>query len=304
MELRHIRYFIAVAEELHMGRAAKRLHISQPPLSMQIAALESELGLKLFSRLNRRLTLTAAGSEFLRHAYHVLDDVSLAAASAKRGETGESGSLSVGFVAAFSYSYLPTILQAYRTAFPGVALALHETAGDQQQGALRAGRLDIGFLRPPIAAEELYSEVILRESFVVAFPEGHELFSDPVSPASLKDERFIMNRQRPGWRVRDQTIELCRNAGFAPKIAHEALELHTLIGLVSGGLGVAIVPTSAKFLGIRGVQYASMSPGGMSPEAEIAMVWRRDDQSPQVGNFRTITTRVMNRPRSRKGPSV
>lgn len=307
MELRHIRYFVAVAEELHMGRAARRLNMSQPPLSMQIAALEGELKLKLFSRLNRRLSLTLAGSEFLRHAYHVLDDVSLAAASAQRVQSGESGSLDVGFVAAMSYSYLPAVLKAYQATFPDVALVLHEMAGTQQQGALRTGRLDIGFLRPPIVSDQMHSEVVLRESYLVAFPADHRLFADPISPAVLQDERFVMMKQRQGWRVRDQSMELCLNAGFTPKIGQETLELHTMIGLVSGGLGVAIVPASARFLGIGGVRYATLAPDILSPEAEIAMVWRGDDESPQVRNFRAVTTRVMGphaQPRARSAAAT
>ncbi len=293
MELRHIRYFIAVAEELHMGRAAKRLHISQPPLSMQIAALEKELGAKLFLRGSRRLTLTPAGQEFLKHAYHVMADVSLAITSSRKISSGESGTLTLSFIAAMAYSYLPPILKRFSEQFPEVLLLLDDMSGAQQIDALRGGRLQVGFVRPPVADEELSSEIVVKEPYLLAMPEHHPKRRDAVHLPDFSAEKFIMVPARPGWRVHDQSMEICKSAGFTPKVIHEAREVHTLVSLVSAGLGVALVPSSARRLGIAGVRYASLQSDHYLPEAEIAMVWRHEEASPTVHNFLTVARNVL-----------
>ncbi|MCK9510569.1 MAG: LysR family transcriptional regulator [Pigmentiphaga sp.] len=291
MELRHIRYFVAVAEELHMGRAAKRLHISQPPLSMQIANLERELGLQLFLRVGRGLELSDAGREFLKHAYYLLDGVGLAVRATQRANQGEVGELALGFVAAMSYSYLPEVLRSYRRRYPNVAMTLHEWVGAQQLQALGDGRLHVGLLRPPVEQPGLTSEIILREPYLVALPYDHPLTGDPLPLEALSREPFIMFPQRIGGRFYEHAMALCHHAGFTPKVVHEATQLHTIVGLVGGGLGLAIVPASARLLSMQGVRYAGLADGHLA--AEIAMAWRTDDKAPATLNFLAVARTIL-----------
>lgn len=292
MELRHLRYFVAVAEELHFGRAAKALHISQPPLSMQIGNLESELGLKLFNRVGRSITLTAAGCEFLEHSKSVLAQVGLAVRAAERVNRGEVGEVSVGFISPLSYSYLPWLLREFRKRYPDVDLILHEMTIQQQVQALLEGRLQLGLLRPGIDSPELSSEVVLREPYVVVLQDEHRLAAcESIDIGMLKGDAFIMYPRRIGGRFLTQVMTMCHDAGFSPNVSQETTQMHTMVGLVSAGLGIAIVPASIQALQMDRVVYRTLS--GTTTTAEIAIAWRCDESSPAVRAFSAVVRELI-----------
>lgn len=284
MELRHLRYFIAVAEELHFGRAAERVHIAQPPLSKQIRQLEEEIGVKLFHRTKRRVRLTPAGSVFLDEARQVLDLCERAVRSARRAEKGEIGRLVLGFVSSATYSFVPSALRTYRNLFPDVELVLRELTTDQQLDALRGGVVHVGFLRQPISDPMLQIETIFQEPLVVALPADHALASFPkITLERLSTEPFVMFSRQQGTTYYDQILSLCHQGGFSPKVAQEAVQMPTALGLVSVGVGVALVPASVQNLQMAGVVYRHLTE--VSQTTELAMAWRLNDDSPALLAF-------------------
>ncbi len=284
MELRHLRYFVAVAEELHFGRASERLHISQPPLSHQIRQLEEEIGVKLFHRTKRRVLLTHAGKIFLEEARQILDLSAKAVQEAQKAERGEIGRLVIGIVVSATYSLAPPILRSFRERFPEVELILREQTTDQQLDALQKGNISVGFLRQPARNDALYFETILREPFMVALPADHVLAAGSrVSLDMLATEPFIMFSRRQGPTFYDQIMSLCNQAGFSPTVAQEAVQMPTVLGLVSVGLGIALVPASVQNLQMTGVSYRVLT--GVTQTTELAMGWRREDESPVLRAF-------------------
>lgn len=284
MELRHLRYFVAVAEELHFGRAAARLGLAQPPLSQQIRQLEGELGLMLLRRTNRRVALTDAGWIFLEESRQVLARVDRAADLARQAARGAAGRIAIGFVGSATYETVPRVLRRYRERFPAVEIALRQLTTAEQVGALRDGGIQVGFLRPPVAADDLDIETIRREPFVVALPEGHPLAGGGRVPlAALRDESFVTYPRRFGPGLYDRTMILCARAGFTPRIVQEAVEMQTIVGLVAGGIGLALVPAAVRALRNEGVIYKDLR--GLTPYVELAVAWRRDDPSTVLGAF-------------------
>jgi DNA-binding transcriptional LysR family regulator len=284
MELRHLRYFVAVAEELHFGRAAERLHLAQPPLSRQIRQLEAELGVRLLERTKRRVQLTSAGQVFLREARDILAQVDHAADLARQAARGETGQLAVGFIGAASYSVLPVVLQAFRARFPQVALALQELTTAQQLAALREGRLQVGFVRPPVEDPRLAAETILREPLLVALPRAHRLAGrSAVALDALAREPFVLFPRPLGPGLYDQIMALCQRAGFAPRVTQEARQMQTITRLVGAGIGVSLVPSSVQNLRGFGVAYRPLADA--TPDVEMALAWRRDDPSEVLQRF-------------------
>lgn len=291
MELRHLRYFVAVAEELHFGRAARRLHMSQPPLSQQIAALEREMGTQLFRRGGRRVELSAAGQVFLQHAREILSHADFAVRVAQGVDRGEDGELAVGFVGSIAYTLLPWILREFIRRAPKVALMLHEQTIEMQIRSLEDGRLNVGLLRPPIHNPDLEVKTIFVESFVVALPVGHPLSRRQIVPvADLKNESFITFPRRMGGRFYEEIIGLCRRAGFAPNVVQEVTQMHAAVGLVSAGIGIAIIPSSLQVFKIGGVTYRPIDDHEAT--AEIAVTWRRNDSSPVISRFIEVAQEV------------
>lgn len=242
MELRHLRYFVTLAEELHFGRAAERLHIAQPPLSQQIRQLETELGFELFHRTKRSVKLTEAGKVFLSEVQQILKQLEQAIQIGRQTSRGEMGQLIVGFVSSSAYNILPPILRTFRNCVPGVSLELHELTTHEQLQWLRDGRMDVGFVRSPIEDDIFSFEVIFAESLVVALPETHLLAKDKsVSLRSLASEPFILFPRLLAPGLYDLIISLCQQAGFSPSVTQEAIQMQTIVSLVAGGLGVAIV---------------------------------------------------------------
>ncbi|MEO8164157.1 MAG: LysR family transcriptional regulator [Betaproteobacteria bacterium] len=277
MELRHLRYFVTVAEELHFGRAAAKLHISQPPLSMQIRALESELGVTLLTRTQRHVSLTQAGVALLAEARHILARVEQAVLTTKRAGRGEIGELAIGFISVADYNVLPIVLREFRRRFPLVNLSLRESTSDAQIRDLLAGVIDVGFVLPPINEPALDSLSILREPLIAALPEKHPLARKrgKLALEKLKDAPFILFPRPNAPGLYDDVVSCCKAAGFSPRVEQEAIQMQTIVSLVSAEMGVALIPASLTNLQRTGVTYKSLLGG--SPLTEVHLAWRRGD---------------------------
>src|SRR6478609_207556 len=263
MEIRHLRYFVAVAEELHFGRAAQRLHIQQPPLSRQIQDLENELGFPLFERSRRRVELTPAGTALLGRARQVFDALDVAIHDARSASEGESGRLVVGYPSSLAYSGLTELLRAFRTRFPSVEISLREQPPADQIDGLKAGRLDVGFVRTSL-------DELAQEPFVL-FPRAR-------GPAFF-----------------DQLMALCGRAGFTPRIVQEAAQLD-IVSLVAAGFGVSIMPSSMRNFRRPGLVFRAIVG---APQVELLIVWRHQNLSPALHNFVDLV-RVLGVNRQRK----
>ncbi|MGU0765333.1 LysR substrate-binding domain-containing protein [Pseudomonas aeruginosa] len=293
MELRHLRYFIAVAEELHFGRAAERLGISQPPLSQQIQALEEEIGARLFERTNRRVELTDAGRLFLDESRQVLAQVDKAVLLARRAHLGELGELKIGFTSSAPFtSTIPGSIHAFRKAYPDVHLDLQEMSSRQVLKALLEESLQVGVIRPLALPDAVHWVELFREPLVAVLRADHPLAAgseDGLAIAALAEEPFVFFPRSYGTGLYDQVIALTRQAGFSPRIAQEASEAMTIIGLVSAGLGVSILPASFRRTRVDGVVYRTLS----DPEATTAvwLVRRQNEGSPLALSFIDLVTR-------------
>lgn len=284
MELRQLRYFVAVAEELHFTRAAARLGIAQPPLSQQIRGLEREIGVQLFHRTKRRVELTEAGRVLLQGARRVLAEAERAEEDASRAARGEVGHLAIGFVGTAAVDVLPRVIRDYRNRFPDVRLTLHQLPTEQQVTRLRSGEIQVGFVRLPVADASLSVDTVLREAVLAVVPEDHRLAElGEIELRELADERFILFPRSFGPGLHDRIVRLCNAAGFSPRIDQEAVEMHTIAGLVAAGLGVSLVPESTRKLRQEGVRYLDL--GGTKPIWELAVARRRSDESALVGHF-------------------
>ncbi|MFN6572223.1 LysR family transcriptional regulator [Nostoc minutum NIES-26] len=285
MELRHLRYFIAVAEELHFSKAAERLHIAQPPLSQQIQQLEAELGVELFHRKTKRqVQLTQAGQVFLQETYQLLAHLEKAIELTQRMGRGEKGQLRVGFTSLVTYNLLPQILRKFREKYPEVELVLQELTTTQQEQALQNRHIHVGFAHPPLEDNTLNQECIQQEPLVVALPETHPLTQQERIPMrSLADEFFIMFPRHLGPGLYDQIVSLCQQGNFSPKITQEAIQMQTIIGLVSAGMGIAIVPSSLQNLQRSGVIYRPIEE--KTPLIETTIVWQEEEITPVLSEF-------------------
>lgn len=287
MELRHLRYFVSVAEHLHFGRAAAALHISQPPLTRQIKQLEQELGVTLFARNNRNVELTAAGKLALEHAHALLaqaDNLGLRTREVARGGSGE---LSIGFVSVADYSVLPPLLKQFRARYPGVTLRLREATSDVQLGALRSDRLDVGIVLGPVNDAQLNFRAVFREPLVAALPATHRARALERLPlAVLAAEPFIMFPRPLATGLYDDIIGTCNRAGFSPSIGQEAIQMQTIVSLVSVGMGVALVPASLMHLRRTGVIYRGLQE--KTPMVTTGLAWKQGNGAAMLGNFLAI----------------
>ncbi len=292
MELRHLRYFVTVAEELHFGRAAERLGIAQPPLSQQIKALEQEIGVALLSRSKRQVRLTAAGKAFLGEARKTLALAEQAVRSARRAARGETGRLEVGYVSSAVYGEIAAIFRQMRSRYPDIALVLQDLSSEEQVEAMLAHRLDIGLVRPPVVgAESLQVQSICREPLAVALPQSHHLARrKAIALEELAGESFLQVARRHGPGFYDQLIRICARAGFSPRIVQEARTVHTIINLIDGAMGVSIVPASLHSFQPAGVVYRPLK--APAPTTELAAMWRPDDASPALRSFLEIVWQV------------
>jgi DNA-binding transcriptional LysR family regulator len=285
VELRQLRYFVAVAEELHFRRAAERLHISQPPLSQQIRALEEELGFTLLLRTRRRVELTPAGAAFLRDARALLGELDGAVATARRIDAGQAGRLRINFVGSALLSIVPGTVERFRRSRPGVELELRERPTVDQLRAVRAGVADVALVRPPIEGDdELRVQTVLRERTVAALPAGHPLAAlSRVPLRRLAAEPLVLfpREQAPGYH--DLLIDSLAGAGGAiPRVIQYAPEMLTIIGLVAAGTGVSLVPESVQRLALDGVTYRPVSG---APRSELVAITRAGDHAAVVRAF-------------------
>lgn len=297
MELRHLRYFLAVAEEGHITRAAERLGIQQPPLSQQIKALESELDVQLFRRQPRGVELTEAGRVFLADARAVLAQVDHAVAATRRTARGEQGRIAVGLTS--SASFHPAVVRAirsYRDANPLVALALEEGGTAELVEAVRREQLDAAFIRTPVGdVSELVVTPLLNEDMVAALPTGHPLARGKPREArplaAFADETFILYRRRLGPGLYDAIIAACHRAGFSPRIGQEAPRMFSTLNLVAAGLGVSIIPASMQRLHMDGVAYRRLKGDPVS--APLRLVCRQGDDAAALGRFVELVRRTV-----------
>lgn len=282
VDLRRLRYFIAVAEELHFGRAARRLNISQPPLSVQIRTLEQELGTSLLTRSQRRVSLTEPGRVLLDDARRLIGQAEAAVVNTRRAARGEFGQLSIGFVSTVDYSILPPLVRRYRVAHPAVALTLRELTVDRQQALLLGGELDLGLALAPSRARDLVTRLVFSEPLIVALPSTHRLARarGRVRTRDLAGEGFVLFPRALAPGLYDLAIAVCQRAGFAPRLAQEAIQMQTILGLVAAGLGVALVPACMAKLGRPDVRYRHLDPAGAI--VETAAIWRAGNASPAL----------------------
>ena len=281
-ELRQLRHFVAVAEHLHFGRAAVALHMSQPPLSRSIRNLEERLGATLFMRTRRRVELTPEGVLFLEEARRLLAQLEHAVLEVGRMAAG-GGRLRLGFVSLADYGVLPRLLKAYKAARPGVALALREMLSPDQAAALAAGELDFGLLLPPVAGVDLEHIVVQREQFLVALPARHRLarMRGRIPMRALAGEAFVMTPREIAPGLYDVLAAMAARAGFAPQVAQEAIQMQTVVSLVSSGMGIALVPASVSILGRRGVAYREIADP--HPRLDLWLAWRRGGPASAAG---------------------
>jgi DNA-binding transcriptional LysR family regulator len=294
MELRHLRYFVAVAEELHFGRAAERLRIAQPPLSRQIRDLEREIGSALFERVPRGVELTPAGLAFLPEARLTLAQAERAQRTAQRAARGETGRLRVGFVEAATHSgILPDVLGFFRAHLPNVGLSLFELDPLRQAEAFQDARIDVGILHsaPLDAARWLRVETIYTEPVILALPKTHRLAGRArLTLAALADEAFVSFPRVVGPEIFDDVVSRCRAVGFSPRIVQEATGWHTLASLVSAGVGIGFVPSSISEFQQRGVVYRPVRE--LDVKLSLAAVWKRGERSPVRERFVTALKAV------------
>ena len=282
MELRHLRSFVAVAEELHFGRAAARVHIVQPALSRQIRALEEELGVRLFERDRRRVALTPAGATFLDEVRGLFEHVNRAVEAARQADRGERGSLRIGYVPAMVSTGLPEMVRSFRNRYPDVDLQMHEMNPAMQVEALLGERVDVGFVRGPIHEPALATETVLEEPLVAALPSGHRLGGHKrIRLAMLAGEPFVLQARSSGPGSHDQILAVCRSAGFSPRVVQEG-SYAEVASLVASGAGVAIVPASLRSIRRAGVLYRPLSE---RPTTQLDMTWRKNATSPVLAAF-------------------
>ncbi|GAB3993288.1 LysR substrate-binding domain-containing protein [Nocardioides marmoraquaticus] len=283
MELRHLRHFLAVAETRHFGRAAEQLHIAQPALSQSIRQLEAELGATLLARTTRQVSLTPAGSFFRAEAQRVVDGLEDTVRGVRRIAEGRSGLLRVAFTGTAAFDQLPRIARIVQQDLPGIAL---EVVADQltpaQLDALRSGHVDLGLLRPPVAGDDVEVRMVLREQLVLALPVDHRLADEAgLEVADVAHDVFVMYADAHSA-VNEAIVRSCRAAGFAPRREHEAPNTSVLLALVAAGLGVALVPESARSLPLRGVVFRDVA-GAAS--IDLALAWMREHPSPLVATL-------------------
>jgi len=294
MDLRQLRYFVAVAEELNFSRAAERVGIQQPPLSLQIRQLETEIGTALFRRLSRGVELTESGALLLERARRILDDVEQTKISVQSRARGETGRIRLGFAGATHFQPLiPAMISAYRKQYPGVTLLPEQSNTLRLVTALHSGEIDVAFVRSPISeneAEGLGIELIVDEPMLVVLPRAHRLVRKRSVPlGALAGETFILHPRVISPNLYDPTIAAFQRAGFTPKLGQEAPTFDSMVHMVAAGFGVTLVPQSIQQIRAKGIVYLPIE--GKGPSSPISLAYRRNDRSPAVRNFIALARR-------------
>lgn len=291
MELRHLRYFVAIAEEGSFIRAAERLKISQPPLSQQIQNLETELQFQLFDRSKRQIQLTKAGSLFLEKCYRILSQMDLAIEDGRRISRGEIGRLVVGYINTTFYSTPREMLRVFRARYPEVELVLLELLSSEQVADLHNSQIDVGFAFMPIHDEDLSMETAFDDQWVVALADKHPLADQPfVRMEELANEYFIIHPHKVKSIFYDQILKLCQQAGFIPKVAQEVIQILTAVNMVAAGMGIALVPGCASNIRVNGVVFKKIYPE--PPILTLGVIWRKNDPSPVLQAFLEVVREI------------
>ncbi|MFZ6863943.1 LysR family transcriptional regulator [Undibacterium sp. Ji67W] len=286
LELRQLRYFIAVAEELHFGKAAVRLNMTQPPLSQAIQAFEAELGVALFLRTTRQISLTPAGTALLPEARKLLLQAQSLRQLVQRAAAGTQGHLSLAFVSIADYSILPPTLRTFRQSHPDVSIELREATSDVQLEALEKAEIDAGFMIPPIPEKYhslLYYKKILTEPLIVAAPEHLFPAGTVVKLEQCIGQSLILFPRKIAPALHDAILGFFHEFGLTPEIGQEAIQMQTIVGLVSAGMGIALVPQSVSNLQRPGVSYHPLAHH--APAVEIGFAWRKDNPSAVLHSF-------------------
>jgi DNA-binding transcriptional LysR family regulator len=286
MDLRHLRYFVVVAEELHFTRAAQRIGIAQPPLTFQIKALEKELGVQLFDRQPGRVTLTLPGQVYLEEARAILEHVKRAALRCQLSAQGLVGRISVGFTESASFrGEVTTALHRYRSLYPRVEMSLEENRTGPLMESLRQGRIDVAFVRLPIGEDDdITFSLISTEPMVVVVPKGHRLDGrKTVRLEELREELFILYPRATGSGLPEMVVSACEARGFSPKVVQHAPQISSTINLVASALGISIVPSCMRGSRADEVRYLSLK--GSSMVASLGMAHRASGLSPVVQNL-------------------
>ncbi|MFV0624330.1 LysR substrate-binding domain-containing protein [Sphingomonas sp. ac-8] len=287
-ELSQLRCFVAAAEELHFGRAAQRLNMTQSPLSRQIQLLERILDVTLLERTSRNVALTPAGRVFLIEARRILRLAESASLSARRVAKGDAGRVAIGFTAVSGYSLLPQIVAQARAALPNIELELREMVTTDQVEALLTGLIDIGFVRPPLTRTEFETAMMLHEPLVVALPAGDPLQAKPTLALTDFHERpLIMYARQGAGYFHDMLTRQFDEAGVAPHYVQHVTQIHSMLGLVRAGLAAAIVPKSASELHLLDVEFRQLETLPENP-VELYMAWRSDNANPALVAMREL----------------
>ena len=284
MDLRQLSYFVAVAEELNFSRAATRVHITQPPLSRQIAKLEKELQALLLIRSAHGVELTQAGTALLNEARRLLSMAEAIPSVVTRAKRGETGSLRIGFVGSTIYTSVPLLLTRFRQLFPHVAVSVQQLTVAKQTVMLKTREIDVGIIRQSFSDAKLATRSLFREGVVVAMPAYHPLASHKtISLRKLVNEEFVFFSRSEAPVIHDQLVRMCESSGFTPAIVQEAYPMSTVVGLVGAGVGIAFVPESMQRLNVQNVVYRDLR--GAKAKTEIFLAWSVDNDSPTLKGF-------------------
>lgn len=283
-DLKHLRYFVVLAEQRHFGKAAELLHIAQPPLSQQIRSLEDALGVELFDRSIRPIGLTAAGRTLLREARQILSQVERAQSVTRRAGTAEGGQLRIGLTGTATLEFAAPVINLFKERFPHVQLSLREMSSPQQQIAVEKGEIHIGFVRPPVLDESLAVNLVDQEPFVIALPQSHPLAAaDGLRLKDLQDTPLVVFDADDAPGFRDLIFHFCATADYRPSVIQEGHQVSTMLCLVASGAGFALVPQSSRRIQIEGLVFKPVLDE--SPQVELYTICRRDQQAPFVGDF-------------------
>lgn len=279
MELRHLRYFTSVVRWGGYREASRRLHIAQPAISQTVADLEHELGLKLFSRNRRKAELTPEGEVFYAEAVRTLEQAELAISTAKRAAKGEIGRLSIGFLGAATYEFLPELVRRYKAQHPGVKVNLLELSPSDQEAALDSGMIDVSFTRPlPAEKSKTFASLPLyRDPMLVVLPASRVVKTKTVRIADLAHERFVLLQRNAAPEIYDTIIGMCHDAGFTPIVEYESERAQTVLSLVEAEQGVSIVPASLRKLWTKGVRFYRLHPDHV--RIPLVAAWKKEASS-------------------------
>jgi DNA-binding transcriptional LysR family regulator len=284
-DLHQLRCFMVVAEELHFGRAAARLHMTQPPLSRQIQMLEQQLGAQLLERSSRSVRMTHAGRAFLAESRAIVRLAENASLNARRVAQGDSGTVAVGFTASCGYRFLPGLIATCRKRLPDVDLTLKEMVTQEQIDALASGRLDVALMRPQFANEAFESLCVVQEPMVAALPENHSLARGRLPTlADFDHAPFVMYSPLEARYFHDLVVSTFLHAGVHPAYTQYISQIHTILALVRAGLGLALVPEAATSLRFEGIVFRQVRKTAGARPAELFMAWRRDNDNPALKN--------------------